>query len=235
MSNYFTFAGKNSQDFKVYISGQGTYNAPARVYTSYEIPGRNGDLLVDEKRFENIDLTYPAFIFEDMPSNIEGLRNYLLSLTGYQRLEDTYHPAEYRMAVYKEGLEASVNQRHDFSSFDLTFYCKPQRFLKIGERVTTLTSSGSLYNPTNYASKPLIRIYGAGTVGVGSQSITISAADVYTDIDCEMMDCFKGTVNRNAYVTFTDYNFPTLKPGNNSISLGSGISKVEITPRWWEV
>lgn len=234
-ANYFTFAGKNSRDFRVYISGFGTYNAPNRVYSSYEVPGRNGDLLVDEKRFENVDLTYPAFIFEDMPANIEGLRNYLLSLTGYQRLEDTYHPNEYRMAVYMEGLEADVSQRHEASTFDLTFHCKPQRFLKDGERVRTLTANGSIQNPTRFESKPLIRVYGAGVLGIGSQSVTISQADVYTDIDCEMMDCYKETVNKNSLVTFTDYNFPTLKPGVNNISLGTGITKVEITPRWWEV
>lgn len=235
MSNYFTFAGKNSQDFKVYISGQGTYNAPARVYTSFEIPGRSGDLLIDEKRFENIDLTYPAFIFKDMPSNIEGLRNYLLSLNGYQRLEDTYHPDEYRMAVYKDGLDATIDQRHEFASFDLTFHCKPQRYLKLGERVSTFTSSGSIYNPTYQEAKPLIRVYGSGIVDIGTSIITISSANVYTDIDCDMMDCYKDTMNRNSYVTFSDYNFPTLKPGETNITLGTGITKVEITPRWWEV
>lgn len=233
--NYFTFAGKSSREFKVYISGFGTYDAPARVYSSYEVPGRNGDLIVDEKRFENIDLKYPAFIYEGLPINIEGLRNYLLSLTGYQRLEDTYHPDEYRLAVYKEGLEADINQRHDFGEFDLIFNCKPQRFLKSGEKVTTLTSSGSVFNPTMFESKPLLRVYGSGILGIGSQSITISNADEYTDIDCEMMDCFKGTANKNSNVTFTDYNFPVLKPGTNNFQLNSGITKVEITPRWWRL
>ena len=96
----------------------------------------------------------------------------------------------------------------------------------------TFTSNGSIENPTEFESKPLLRVYGTGTLGIGSQSITISQADVYTDIDCEMMDCFKGTANKNANVSFSDYNFPTLMPGTNGISL-TGITKVEITPRWW--
>lgn len=234
--NFFTFAGKNSRDFKVYISGMGTYNSPSRVYSTYNIPGRNGELLVDEHRFENCDLTYPAFIFEDMANNIEGLRNYLLSFTGYQRLEDTYHPDEFRMASYQEGLDADVNQRHDFAQFDITFNCKPQRFLKSGERVISLTSNGSVENPTYFESKPLLRVYGYGIVGVGSQSITInSGVGSYTDIDCELMDCFQGTINRNNAVTFSDYKFPVFKPGTNNISLGSGITKIDITPRWWVI
>lgn len=233
--NYFTFAGKNCKDFNVYVSGQGTYNAPARVYSTYEIPGRNGDLYIDEKRFENIELTYPAFIFEDMITHVDGLRNYLLSRTGYQRLEDTYHPDEFRMAVFSDGFEFDVDPRHEVSTFDITFRCKPQRFLKLGEKVHTFTSSGSIYNPTDCASKPLIRIYGNGVFGLGSQSITISGTTGYTDIDCEMMDCFSGTENRNSKVTFTNYDFPVLKSGTNNFSLGSGITKVEITPRWWKL
>lgn len=233
--NYFTFAGKNCKDFNVYVSGQGTYNAPARVYSTYEIPGRNGDLYIDEKRFENIELTYPAFIFEDMITHVDGLRNYLLSQKGYQRLEDTYHPDEYRMAVFSDGFEFDVDPRHEVSTFDITFRCKPQRFLKSGEKTITLTANGPVYNPTLQEAKPLIRVYGTGVLGIGSESITISAANTYTDIDCEMMDCFKGSENRNSYVTFTDHNFPTLKPGNTNFALNSGISKVEIIPRWWRL
>ena len=235
MSNYFTFAGKNSQDFKVYISGQGTYDAPARAYSVYQIPGRNGDLFVDEKRFENVELTYPAFIFEDMDENFMALRNFLLSRTGYQRLEDTYHPDEYRMAVYHEAMEPSIDARFEASVFEVKFNCKPQRFLKSGDRVIELTASGPVYNPTMFESKPLLRVYGSGNLGIGSQTVTIANADVYTDIDCEMMDCFKGAVNKNANVSFTDHNFPVLGPGNTNFSLGNGITKVEITPRWWRL
>lgn len=238
MINYFTFAGKNSQDFKVYISGQGTYNAPARVYSEYVIPGKSGSLLIDENRFEDVDLTYPAFIFEEMGANIEGLRNYLLSKSGYQRLEDTYHPDEYRLAVFKDGLEADVDQRHEFASFDLTFKCKPQRFLKSGERAITIASSSSpfvLKNPTDQASMPLIRITGTGTLQIGEYSVKVSQSQSYIDIDCEMMDAYNGTTNLNGKVVLTNYNFPKLLPGNNNIVIGSGISSVRITPRWWEV
>ena len=92
----------------------------------------------------------------------------------------------------------------------------------------------TITNPTLFDSQPFLRVYGTGTLGINSQSVTITQADEYTDIDCEMMDCFKGTANKNPYVQFTDYNFPVLKPGVNYVSL-SGITKVEITPRWWIV
>ena len=91
-----------------------------------------------------------------------------------------------------------------------------------------------LENPTLFDALPFLRVYGTGILGINSHTITITAADVYTDIDCEMMDCFKGSANKNQYVQFSGNDFPTLEPGVNGFSF-SGITKVEVKPRWWSV
>jgi phage-related protein len=235
MRNWFVLNGVDSRDFGVYISGQGTFSAPRREYNMIPIPGRNGDLVGNEKRFENLELTYPAFIYTNFKQNIRDFRNFLLSLVGYHTLTDSYHTDEFRMALYEGEFEPEVQPRNDAGQFDIVFNCKPQRFLNSGTEVTTLTASGSITNPTRFASQPLLRVYGSGQLGINSDTITISRADVYTDIDCAMMDCFKGTTNRNQFVSFSSYNFPVLQAGENNFSLGSGISRVEITPRWWRL
>ena len=234
MRNYLKFDNAYSYTYGVYISGQGTFAAPTREYNMLSIPGRNGDLVGTEKRFENIEVTYPAFIYSNFSTNIQNFRNFLLSHFGYFRLEDTYHPDEYRLAVYPGEFEPEVVSMNNAGSFDLVFNCKPQRFLKSGEAVTSITSTGTtVTNPTLFNSQPLLRVYGTGTLEIGTQSITITDADTYTDIDCEMMDCFKGTANKNQYVQFSGHNFPVLKPGGNEFTFGAGITKVEVTPRWW--
>ena len=239
MITYLTFAGKSSRDFKVYISGQGTYSAPARVYTAYEVPGRSGKLYVDQKRYENIEVSYPAFVFQDMRNNVDSFRNFLLSQVGYQRLEDTYHPDEYRMAMYKDGLEVGVDPHHEFAAFDLTFDCKPQRFLKSGDEAVTLTSNGSIYNPTPFESNPLIKVYGYGTLTINGDPIVITSYSFYSisyiRIDCENMMC---TDSGNYYnfgtaVTFTNHNYPVLIPGENTVSMSGEIRQVDIIPHWW--
>lgn len=235
MRNYFTLDGVDSRDFGVYISGKGTFNASARDYNMIPVPGRNGDLVGPEKRFQNGTLVYPAFIYANFKQNIADFRNFLLSLVGYHDLIDSYHPTEIRKVLFQGPFNAEVVTKNDAGSFDIEFICKPQRFLTSGQQVTTLTADGSITNPTLFDSQPLMRVYGVGALGVGSQTVTITQADVYTDIDCEMMDAFKGTANKNPYVQLTDHNFPVFKPGVNNISLGTGITKVEITPRWWIV
>lgn len=236
MRNYITFAGQDLRQFGVYISGEGTYSAPQREYQQIAVPGRNRDLLIDGKRYGNIQIVYPAFIYSNLKQNLAGLRAFLLSQTGYQRLTDTYHTGEFRQACYAGPFEPEVTAKGDAGSFELVFNCGPQRYLGSGETATTLTADGTVTNPTRFNAKPLLRVRGNGTVGIGAFSFTVASnSNNYTDIDCEMLDCFRGSANRNNYVTFTNHEFPELVPGSNGITLGTGITSVRITPRWWTV
>jgi len=235
LRNYLIFDEGDSRDYGVYISGQGTFGNPVRDYNIMNVPGRSGAIVLGGDAFENMEITYPAFIFKNFRENLRAFSSFLLSHVGYFRLEDTYHPDEFRMAIYHGGMDPDVRPRNQAGKFDLVFEVQPQRWLKSGEQVTALTKTGTIYNPTVFASQPLLRVYGAGQVGIGSQTITITAADVYTDIDCRIMEAYKGTAWKNDKIQLSGNDFPVLNPGNNNISLGTGITRVEITPRWWEV
>lgn len=236
MRNYFTFGDIDSRDFGVYISGTGTFDAPKRAYNSIAVPGRNGALLGSEHRLENIELTYPAFVYVDFSENMGRLRSALLSRIGYQKLSDSYHPDEYRMAVYKGGLSAEPIPGNHAGWFDLEFECKPQRWLQEGDRTSEISNGAFLLNPTSFEALPRIRAYGYGTVVVGSITVTIAQhSNPYIDIDCDMMDCFCGTTNCNSLVSFSGNDFPTLPAGKTGITYSGNITKVEITPRYWRV
>lgn len=236
MLNYFTFDGVMSKDYGVYISGNGTYNSPERVYTNISIPGRDGDLLSTETRLRNVALTYPAGIVANFDTNLANLRSKLLSTIGYARLTDTYHPSEYRMAVYKGGLEPEMVDSLIAGQFDITFECKPQRWLLAGEDDIEMDSGDTITNPTLFDARPLIRVTGHGDMQIGSQVITIAQNNLaYIDIDSEMMDCYCGSTNANSYVSFADNDFPILHAGQNGVEFDNTITSVIITPHWWRV
>lgn len=230
--NYMTIGGKSTEDFNIYISGEGTFASPERDYETVSVPGRNGDLTFDNGRFKNKPLTYPAFITKNYKENLTAFEDFVGSLRGYVRIEDTYHPDEFRMGIFKGGMSPKNSAANLAGEFDISFDVKPQRFLKEGEKVVSFTANGSIKSPTLQESKPLLRVYGTGTVGIGDTTITISSADVYTDIDCETEDAYKGAVNCNGNISVTNHRFPVLK-GETGISLGGSVTKVEITPRWW--
>ena len=106
-------------------------------------------------------------------------------------------------------------------------------FLKSGETLVTVTASRNITNPTLYNAKPLIRAYGSGRVTIGSYGFSITNSGPYTDIDCDLMNAYNATDNLNRYLTVDNNLFPEFVPGTNRITLGSGITKLEITPRWW--
>lgn len=238
MRNYLMINGVSSADFGVYISGPGTFSAPAREVQMLQIPGRNGDLIVKADRLQNYELVYPAFICRNFDSNIAALRNYLLSQPSYLRLEDSYHPDEFRVGVYTGPFDPEVTQRLRAAKFDLSFNVKPQRFLKSGENPQQLGAADTyvLRNPTQFIARPILKLYGNGTFRLNTLNYftVTNNADTYVDIDCELMMCHTGPTDRNADVTVPGTDTPVLLPGINSL-LFTGFTDIYITPRWWIV
>lgn len=179
-----TFNGESSRTYGVYITGQAVYNAPTRDVEMVTIPGRSGAFPLDHGRFENIEVTYPAGTFADNEADfaaaISDFRNALCAAKGYCRLEDEYNPDEYRLAIYKSGLEVEPAQLKA-GEFDITFECKPQRYLKSGETAVTIGASTALTNPTRFESSPEIRVKGYGTVAFNGYQVEIPDA-VYGEV-----------------------------------------------------
>lgn len=224
----------------IYIDSSLSFNKPAKSVNTFTVPGRSGALVIDEGTYENVTITYPAYFRATQgiafPQAFKRLLDRLAPLSGYQRIEEARDPEHFRLGRVIIPQTPNVVRLNRNGFFDLAFDCKPQRYLTAGEVQADFTADSSIYNPTAYAARPLIRIYGNGTTTVGNtQFTTANNADNYIDIDCEMMDCYRGAANMNASVTFTGTDFPALEPGDNQILLGTGISRVEITPRWWEL
>ena len=195
--NSITFGGVNSADFGIYISGEGVFNAPKRDVEMVSIPGRDGALALDKGRFENIEVTYPAFNFEpndyeSFAQNLSDFRNAICSLRGYQRLTDTFHPDEYRMATYIGGLEIKPIKYNTASEFSIVFDCKPQRWLTSGEAAVTVASGDTLTNPTLFESSPLLEVEGYGTIGFNGYEIELNEAPMG---DVIVADAFSKATN----------------------------------------
>lgn len=234
MRKTIVFNYKSLSDFGVYISGKRVFDAPERDTESIKIPGRNGELTVDNGRYNNLELTYPAFIIRDFKNNVQALRNFLLSQKGYVRLEDDYYPEEYRMARWDGAFKADPIEELYAANFDLTFSCYPQRFLKSGEQPIEITAGTTINNGNYTTALPLIRAYGTGSFSIGGKAVQITTANTYTDIDCELQEAYKDTLatNCNGNIVLTNGVFPKFEPGDNAIVL-DGITKLIITPRWW--
>jgi len=242
MINSFTFNGVSSETIGLYVGGQNTFGAPQRDVTKVSISGRNGDLVRDNGRFLNSEISYNVVAMENFAETAMAVRNWLLSVIGYARLEDTYHPDHFRMARVSDTISFETSAYNLTGKAQIVFDCKPQRFLKSGETVVSMAKNGStanrtITNPTPFGSRPLIRVYGSGdgTVTVGNQIITLTGIDGYIDIDCETMNCYNGVVNCNNKVALGAQGFPVLPSGDTTFSMTGGVTRCEVTGRWWKL
>lgn len=180
MQHKIIYAGVDSSDYGVYISGEGAFNAPKRVVNMVAVPGRNGTIAIDQGYYENITVSYPAYIsapdLQTLAENLSDFRNAIVSNVGYNRLEDSINDNEYRMAVYSDGLEFEPIGDSTTVELELNFNCKPQRWLKDGERPITVSSGATVPNPTPYSANPLLAVSGNGTISFNGYDVKLANA-----------------------------------------------------------
>ena len=235
MADIFTFAEKKSSDFLTYVADSDGWSSATRCLDAITVPGRNGTLTpLNSRSFENKSITYQCYLKREMKSKLDELIGYLNSFQGYQRLEDTHHPKYFRLARYNGSFEVSTKDKLG-AVFNVIFDCMPQKFLKSGETVMTLTTSGTITNPTNYEAKPILKIYGVGTIKISQSVIKIlKSGNKYIEVDCDLLNAYEGADNRNGFIEIIGE--PALSSsGVNSITFGAGITKVEIKPRWYTI
>ena len=235
---------------------------PERVYSSNEISGRNGSVIIDHNYYKNIEIQYSLVIdatrtsstISDVISDIAAWLHPLTpSLDGYYKLIESHDPNHFRWAKL-HGDVSITNASNKAGSIELTFECKPQRFL-----VSGLNSMGQyLINAGSQIAKPIITI--TGDPGVQFDIVNTSNSVAYyhrvrtsftgtSIIDSTTEDCYTKTSsdiqNLNPNVNFwhsTDgstwtesYDFPELYPGITRITIQGNTSEFKVIPNWWDL
>ena len=229
------FNGISSKDLHIQVQTEPDYDFPEKDYNVTHVPGRNGDIVIDQGSWQNVSRKYNLAMDAGKISYTEvasKLVQWLHSASGYARLEDSYEPDFYRMAMYKDSGSIS-NIYNKAGQIEIEFTCKPQRYFKSGEIADIFTTSTEYRNPTDFPAKPLIKIRGSGsgTVKIGAYTVTINDILDGMVVDSEQQDTYKDQTNCNSKVSISEY--PKLIAGNNAISISGGVTSIEIIPRWW--
>lgn len=251
MGNHFIYGNVNSADYGVWISGSGTFNKPARRIERFTIPGRNGDLTIDEGKYDNVTVTYEAFISRGFEHRFHDFMAAMMAQTGYQRLQDDYDSEHFRMGIFANELEPTVGTLNRWGKFTLEFDCMPQRFLISGDDWIDLGTGKTLNNPTKYMAIPIVRLTGGpGMFGIHGEDyppgetfwwdITVTnptsgSLPEYIDIDSDAEECyyFKNAGQWNQQYEYwnsvvdielhnnTNYAFPVLYTGRTRFNIGT--------------
>ena len=239
MDDYFAFNGRSTREFGMVVESHPNQNAPKRRRTPIEIPGRNGKLHFDEDAFDNINVEYSVWFRGDVPTPAQAhaVKSWLMSVKGYYPLVDKYDTSHFRLASFAGPMNIS-NILSRYGKCKITFDCDPRCFLNDGELPVNLENSGTIINPTAFASTPLIRVYGDGEGSVTVADVTVQILEMTTGmvLDCENELAYAlGDVGQNLDSSIYAPIFPKLQPGENRVVFAGGVTAVEIVPRWWEV
>lgn len=124
----------------IYISGRGTFNAPSRDGEFISVPGRNGDVWFDRGKYNNVLITYPAFVapvdgqygnYSTMREALAAFHASVRTLKDYIYITDTYLDNDYgaanawRRGIIVDDFAPEVGAELDTATFDITFNCEP--------------------------------------------------------------------------------------------------------------
>lgn len=231
-----TYNGVASSAYGIVVEHPPGYSYPKRDYEIVHVPGRNGDILFDNGSYQNVARSYEIAIgslSREFAAMANDISKWLHSASGYARLEDTYEPDYYRMAYYEEEQDIT-NILFHAGRATIQFVCKPQRYLKTGETAITVNGTTTIINPSDQVSLPIVKVYGSGSGAFTLNGATVSLSSIQNGmiIDSELKDSYLGATNYNNRVTLSN-DYPNLNPGSNSVSISGGVTRLEVTPRWW--
>jgi len=197
-----------------------------RIVDSVSVDGREGTLTIP-KGWEDVTFSMRAALLgTNLHSRYrEVLATILNAKTIYFSGDSSVY---YNIKKVEAGaLERRLSSLHDFS---LSFTCAPFRYVRNVSSVT-MTASGNVTNPGTVYSLPKITVYGTGsrTLTVNGKPIILNILSGNLTLDSELKECYYGSVAQNNRMSG---DFPIFNVGSNTITLGTGITKVEIEPRW---
>lgn len=131
--NYFILGGIDSREYGMIVSCDDAFVMPERDIDTFEVPGRNGEIIVDNGRFKNVSIVYKVVIENGFAEKINAFKRAIGKLRGYVRLEDTFDFDVYRMANVRSVKIDELGTRYNGGTFEIKVDCKPQKFLKGGE------------------------------------------------------------------------------------------------------
>lgn len=235
LNETFYLDGIDAQSAGIYLQKPIVFSEAVPNIESKTIPGRNGDLIFDTGSYKNRSGSASCFCLqEDVEGAVSSAGRFLMSKKGYRRLETSDDPNHYWMARVENSPQMEMRIRV-LAPFDISFDCKPQRFLKSGENAVVFTASGSLANQYGQVALPLITLYGqgAGTLTIGSCVVEVIGLDEVLYLDSDTQNAYNNNGNQNMNINAP--TFPTLPDGETQISFSGGIESVKIVPRWWEL
>lgn len=205
MMHWFVWKGKNSlNDFGLWISKLPKITRPSERYEEVTIPGRAGTLITLEG--EDVYERYLKECVVVLPSDrdLQGILDWLRGNGDvvFSNEIDKAYTGRIAGEVSFERIGNTLQQA------TIPFFVEPFKKLRTPETIS-VTESGTIYNPGNITSKPLVSIttYGDAEITIAGKTMTFANVEntIKVDCDAEIITTQAEAYNDAAYYYKDDY------------------------------
>ena len=229
----FTYNGTVSSTYGIFVEHRPVVTFPKRVIESINVPGRSGNLLFDTGAYDNVTVTYQVAYIDsgNVRADARNIATWLYQ-HDYYELSDSYDSGYFRKAVYVSPLNVT-DILNVGGRANITFDCKPQRYLTSGKTALSPAKNSSISNSYQPAL-PVITINGSGngTLTIGGTVVTITGQSAAIVLDSERQTAESGGNNANSLISLSN-GFPILQNGSNTVTWTGGVSSISVVPNWW--
>lgn len=228
----FNFGSKNSyEDFGILISQRPSISSPKRRVNKISIPGRNSNLIVDEKTYDDITLSLECSVKDNdnIMNKLDDIKAWLFESGESDLIFDFQSDKKY-IAQVVNSIDFKVVYKY-ISQFPIIFNCRPFKY-ETEMNMIEMTKEGIILNPGSIYSDPIIKIFGSGdiTLNINSETIKLKQVKEHIILDTVQQNCYSEDIgNLNSKMSG---EFPKLETGENNISWTGAVYKVEVTPNW---
>ena len=225
-----------SQLSDTYIGKMPAKKKAGMRYAEYYVKGRDGALHVDEG-LSNFDLQVTLQLVNATVDKKYAVNAWADGTGKLIVSDDVYYVGESLVAkAYKASVKGDVRwtrvegNGNFYDRADITFNCQPYMYEAVDSRIT-LTETASILNPGSATSYPLIQVNGSGdaTFSVNGSAIQIDGMTANVPV---YIDCDTGYVYTESGATSIRGDIPHFEMGTNTITIGSGVTSLVITPHW---
>ena len=197
-----------------------------RVVDSIDVDGREGSLTI-LRGWDDIKFNMKAALLGGNQQS--RFREILPAILAAKTI---YFSSDVEVFYNVKHVQAGTLERRltNLYEFSLSFTCSPFRQLR-NIPLIIMTTSGTIINPGTVYSQPKITVYGTGsrTLTINGKQIILNILQGSLTLDSELKTCHFGNVAQNNRM---QGDFPVFEVGSNTITLGTGITRIEIEGRW---
>lgn len=203
-----------------------------------EIPGKNGDIVIDNERYKSVAFS-PKFImwkksnFMSFEEQQNALTDLMTGAYGYSEMTILGNSNYTYMARVVDEVRITLDDEVS-AEVEINFSLKPIKYVTSGLDTVNLVNGAILDNIGKVSSNPMIVLTGTGnvTLTLGSRPIVFENITDGVVVDFEHKTVTNLDKNSSKWETLYTWPLPSIPVGSNKISWDNSSFKISMIPRW---